>query len=61
MKIHAATKPVPSDKDDGYRKAAPKQLNSEVLFDDTDIVLIHHKGDTYLLRKTRHGKLILTK
>ena len=36
-------------------------IDSESLFDDSDIVLIEHKGEVYTLRKTRKGKLILTK
>ena len=34
---------------------------SERLFDGRDLVLIEHEGATYRLRKTRLGKLILTK
>jgi hemin uptake protein HemP len=34
---------------------------SDRLFDGADMVLIEHEGATYRLRKTRLGKLILTK
>lgn len=38
-----------------------KCLRSEDLFNGSDVILIDHDGDTYMLRKTRNGKLILTK
>ena len=34
---------------------------SESLFTQSDEVLIHHRGEHYRLRRTRNGKLILTK
>lgn len=36
-------------------------LCSESLFTQSDEVLIHHRGEHYRLRRTRNGKLILTK
>ena len=38
-----------------------RQLDSRALFGAAQVVLIHHEGSTYTLRKTRNGKLILTK
>jgi hemin uptake protein HemP len=38
-----------------------KTVDSNTLFSDGDQVLIQHRGEQYLLRRTRHGKLILTK
>jgi hemin uptake protein HemP len=45
---------------------SPKELStpiwdSAVLFDKRHEVLIAHEGETYRLRRTRQGKLILTK
>nr|WP_296751298.1 hemin uptake protein HemP [Thioalkalivibrio sp.] len=38
-----------------------QRINSAALFSSGDVVLIHHQGTVYTLRKTRNGKLILTK
>ena len=38
-----------------------KSIHSETLFSDGDEVYIQHRGEQYLLRRTRNGKLILTK
>ena len=38
-----------------------RRINSTTLFAAGDVVLIHHQGTVYTLRKTRNGKLILTK
>jgi len=38
-----------------------KVLRSEDLFADTNVIVIQHNDYSYTLRKTRHGKLILTK
>jgi len=38
-----------------------KSIHSDTLFSDGDEVLIQHRGEQYLLRRTRNGKLILTK
>ena len=38
-----------------------KSIHSDTLFSDGDQVLIQHRGEQYLLRRTRNGKLILTK
>lgn len=39
----------------------PRRLESTTLFGARDEVLIAHQGETYRLRRTRQGKLILTK
>ncbi|MCB1984356.1 MAG: hemin uptake protein HemP [Burkholderiales bacterium] len=38
-----------------------KIIDSSTLFTQGNIVLIQHRGDCYVLRRTRNGKLILTK
>ena len=38
-----------------------KPIHSEALFLRGDEVLIQHQGEHYRLRRTRNGKLILTK
>ena len=40
-------------------RSAP--IRSEALFSERDEVLIAHQGEHYRLRRTRNGKLILTK
>ena len=39
----------------------PRFIHSDALFSDGDEVFIQHRGEQYLLRRTRNGKLILTK
>ena len=39
----------------------PGALRAELLFQGSQEILIEHKGETYRLRITRNGKLILTK
>ena len=39
----------------------PRPLDSIALLGGRDEILIAHGGDTYRLRRTRQGKLILTK
>jgi hemin uptake protein HemP len=36
-------------------------IRSDKLFSSSDEVLINHSGEQYRLRRTRNGKLILTK
>lgn len=38
-----------------------KRIYSDTLFSDGDEVFIQHRGEQYRLRRTRNGKLILTK
>ena len=38
-----------------------KVIDSNTLFTRSNVVLIQHRGDCYMLRRTRNGKLILTK
>ena len=42
-------------------RAAHVDLDSRRLFNGTTEVRIHHEGQEYRLRRTRNGKLILTK
>jgi hemin uptake protein HemP len=42
-------------------KARLARTTSGALFRDADILLIEHDGETYTLRQTRQGKLILNK
>ena len=41
--------------------APPRPLESAALFGSLNEILIAHQGETYRLRRTRQGKLILTK
>lgn len=40
---------------------APPKISSDSLLSSGSILLIEHNGIDYVLRKTRNGKLILTK
>lgn len=40
---------------------APEEIDSQLLLGSDKRVLIRHCGQTYELRETRQGKLILTK
>lgn len=40
---------------------ANKPINSDSLFVESNEVIIQHQGEQYRLRRTRNGKLILTK
>lgn len=42
-------------------KPAVAQTTSSALFRGADLLLIEHDGETYILRQTRQGKLILNK
>jgi len=39
----------------------PRRASSRELFGEARVLLIDHEGETYALRRTRLGKLILTK
>jgi hemin uptake protein HemP len=55
---------TPGDPPGGWYETAPTpdgRIDSASLFGDAEIILIEHHGETYVLRKTRKGKLILTK
>jgi hemin uptake protein HemP len=59
-------KPPPRPEDEvpapaGRPSSAPSRIASRALFGDAAVVLIDHEGETYSLRRTRLGKLILTK
>jgi hemin uptake protein HemP len=45
----------------GRAPGNPNRIASQALFGDASLVLIEHEGETYSLRRTRLGKLILTK
>ena len=51
----------PAIKQDASRVVLPRPLESGALFGGRDEVLIAHGGEIYRLRRTRQGKLILTK
>lgn len=42
-------------------KPAAVRTSSTALFRGADLLLIEHEGETYTLRQTRQGKLILNK
>jgi hemin uptake protein HemP len=44
-----------------FSTPGPRSIRSESLFSEGDEVYIQHRGEQYLLRRTRNGKLILTK
>jgi hemin uptake protein HemP len=47
-----------------YPFAVPSEnrtIDSNTLFTKGDVVFIQHRGEKYSLRRTRNGKLILTK
>lgn len=61
--MFGTSKPTPDDSatHPGQSENANRCMTSATLFGDASIVRIWHEGDTYVLRKTRNGKLILTK
>ncbi len=52
---------APTGKRDGAPRKAPAALCAERLFGDEQELRIHYLGQEYRLRRTRNGKLILTK
>lgn len=46
---------------DPGRNSRAAATDSQTLFGNAEILHINHQGLTYTLRKTRNGKLILTK
>jgi hemin uptake protein HemP len=46
---------------DDVKQAKSVRLRSEVLFGSSSEVIIEHGTEEYRLRRTRQGKLILTK
>jgi len=51
--------PLPTEP--GQRNCPPEILRADLLFHGSQEILIDHKGETYRLRITKNGKLILTK
>lgn len=45
----------------GADRAAPPAVDAEALFKGNPVLVIEFQGERYQLRKTRNGKLILTK
>lgn len=61
---HALRSTAPRVEGDGGAAGGtrgPGVLSSAALLQDRAEVLIEHRGETYRLRQTRQGKLILTK
>jgi len=56
-----STPPQPATPGDRAGLAGPRRVASRELFGESAVVLIEHQGETYSLRRTRLGKLILTK
>jgi hemin uptake protein HemP len=52
---------VNAEKRDSLVLDKNRRLYSDSLFSHGDEVFIHHQGEEYRLRRTRNGKLILTK
>jgi hemin uptake protein HemP len=50
--------PSSTERAEGMRAAV---IDSRALFGKSEVLYIDHQGFTYTLRKTRNGKLILTK
>ncbi|PWV60445.1 hemin uptake protein HemP [Plasticicumulans acidivorans] len=44
-----------------HARPAQPRLSTRTLFTAGSVVLIEHEGEVYQLRRTRHGRLILTK
>lgn len=57
---HSQEVPTPSDHQREQTSRTP-HMDSAALFNGTNRVFIHHRGEAYQLRETRQGKLILTK
>lgn len=51
----------PTDVTDNPITGSGKSFNSTEIFADHHEVIIEHEGDQYRLRRTKNGKLILTK
>ena len=52
---------VEKDEDHFVMSNRSKPIYSDTLFSHGDEVFIQHQGEQYRLRRTRNGKLILTK
>jgi hemin uptake protein HemP len=62
MQIESVPNPPASCLDvQGQPPGRPDTIAGEQLFSGRQEILIDHNGDTYRLRITRNGKLILTK
>jgi hemin uptake protein HemP len=56
-----ATRKADAERADSVILDKNRRLHSEFLFSEGDEVFIQHQGEEYRLRRTRNGKLILTK
>lgn len=56
-----APPPHPVSASSSPERESPRRLDSRSLFGDANVVLIAHEGEVYSLRRTRLGRLILTK
>ena len=52
---------IDKDKNQFIMSNRSKPIYSDTLFSHGDEVFIQHRGEQYRLRRTRNGKLILTK
>ncbi|HEU4621524.1 MAG TPA: hemin uptake protein HemP [Burkholderiaceae bacterium] len=59
--MNSSTLSTSSSRATTVRSVAPSALDSRQLLHGAQVVQIHHRGETYVLRETRLGKLILTK
>lgn len=61
MLADAELEAIEPDPPHGHSLTTPKRSPSSSLFGNARMVLIEHENATYTLRKTRNGKLHLTK
>lgn len=61
MEILSAKSPTEAENSNFIVLDRSKPIRSDILFSRVDEVLIAHQGEQYRLRRTRNGKLILTK
>ncbi|MBA2659487.1 MAG: hemin uptake protein HemP [Nitrosospira sp.] len=61
MEMPSALSETSRDKNQFSMPGTRRSIQSETLFSEGDEVYIQHRGEQYLLRRTRNGKLILTK
>ena len=53
--------PAPPPTETGSRAPSPNRYDSRELLGEAGVALIAHEGEVYSLRRTRLGRLILTK
>lgn len=57
----ARAAPAPAPPRLARQSCSVPRTTSQALFGGADLLLIEHDGETYTLRRTRQGKLILNK